>query len=46
MRLRFVGKDPESNPAGSADSADIRLCRSAFEAVWKLSIPHRDYAPV
>jgi hypothetical protein len=24
----------------------IRLCRSSFEAVWKLSIPHREYAPV
>ena len=30
----------------SADHADIRLCRSAFEPVWKLSIPHREYKPV
>lgn len=28
------------------DPADIQLCRSAFEAVWKLSIPHHDYRPV
>jgi hypothetical protein len=30
----------------SADPADLRLCRSAFEAVWQLSIPHREYEPV
>lgn len=30
----------------STDLADIRLCRSAFEAVWKLSIAHSDYQPV
>ena len=25
---------------------DIHLCRAAFEAVWRLAIPHRDYKPV
>ena len=30
----------------STGPADLRLCRSAFEAAWKLSIPHREYAPV
>jgi hypothetical protein len=30
----------------SSDPADIRLCRSSFEAVWKLSIPHSDYHPL
>ncbi len=30
----------------STDPADIRLCRTAFEAVWKLSIAHSDYQPV
>ena len=30
----------------SSEPADLRLCRSAFEAVWKLSIPHREYVPV
>ncbi|MEO3928207.1 DUF6879 family protein [Micromonosporaceae bacterium B7E4] len=29
----------------SDDPADLRLCRSAFETVWQLSIPHRDYQP-
>ena len=32
--------------SSSSDPADLRLCRSAFEAVWKLSIPHHEYAPV
>lgn len=30
----------------STDPADIDLCRSAFDAVWKLAVPHRDYQPV
>jgi hypothetical protein len=29
----------------STDQDAIRLCRDSFEAVWKLSIPHRDYQP-
>jgi hypothetical protein len=29
----------------STDPGDIELCTSAFEAVWKLAIPHRDYRP-
>lgn len=29
----------------STDPGDIALCRSAFEAVWKLAIPHADYKP-
>jgi len=30
----------------STDAADIERCRSAFDAVWKLSIPHCDYEPI
>ena len=30
----------------STDPADIELCRMAFDAVWKLAVPHRDYQPV
>jgi hypothetical protein len=30
----------------STDSADIELCRTAFDAVWKVAVPHRDYQPV
>jgi hypothetical protein len=29
----------------SIDPGDIELCTSAFEAVWKLAIPHKDYRP-
>ena len=29
----------------STDPPDLGLCRSAFEAVWGLSIPHRAYTP-
>jgi len=41
MRLTFIGKDLESNPTGSPT-----VYRSSFEAVWKLSIPHREYEPI
>jgi hypothetical protein len=44
--LLYAGNGLATGKLGSADPANIRLCRSAFEAVWKLSIPHRDYAPV
>jgi hypothetical protein len=27
------------------DPGVIRLCRTAFDAVWALAIPHRDYEP-
>ena len=30
----------------STDPADLQLCRQAFEAVWALAIPHREYQPV
>jgi hypothetical protein len=29
----------------STDPADIQLCTSAFNAVWKLAIPHPNYSP-
>jgi hypothetical protein len=44
--LLYAGNGLAVGKLGSEDPADLRLCRSAFEAVWKLSIPHRDYAPV
>jgi len=44
--LLYAGDGLAAGRLGSADPADIRLCRSAFEAVWKLSIPHREYAPL
>ena len=44
--LLYAGNGLAAGKLRSADPADIGLCRSAFEAVWKLSIPHREYAPL
>jgi hypothetical protein len=44
--LIYQGSGLAADKVTSTDPADIRLCRSAFEAVWKLSIPHRDYQPL
>jgi hypothetical protein len=44
--LLYTGNGLATGMIRSSDPADIRLCRSAFEAAWKLSIPHRDYQPV
>ncbi|HET9971590.1 MAG TPA: hypothetical protein VFQ68_25375 [Streptosporangiaceae bacterium] len=44
--LLYSGNGLAQGKLSSADPDVIRLCRSAFEAAWKLSIPHREYAPV
>lgn len=44
--LLYAGNGLAAGMLSSADPADLRLCRTAFAAVWKLSIPHREYAPV
>jgi hypothetical protein len=44
--LLYTGNGLAAGMLGSSDPADLRLCRSAFEAVWKLSVPHREYAAV
>jgi hypothetical protein len=44
--LICAGNGLGTDKVTSTDPADLRLCRSAFEAVWKLSIPHRDYQPL
>lgn len=44
--LLYSGNGLSVGKVGSSDPADLRLCRSAFEAAWELSIPHRDYQPV
>ncbi len=44
--LIYAGNGLGTDKVTSTDPADIRLCRSAFEAVWKLSTPHSDYQPV
>ena len=44
--LLYAGNGLGVGKVRSAEPADLRLCRSSFEAAWKLSIPHREYAPV
>jgi hypothetical protein len=44
--LHYAGNGTGTAKTTSTDSADIELCRSAFDAVWKLAVPHRDYRPV
>ena len=44
--LLYAGNGLATGKLRSADPADLRLCRSAFEALWKLSIPHSEYEPV
>jgi hypothetical protein len=44
--LTYTGNGLDAGKFTSADPADIRLCRSSFEAIWKLSIPHREYRPL
>ncbi|MEU0550448.1 DUF6879 family protein [Micromonospora sp. NPDC005979] len=44
--LIYAGNGLAVDRVASTDPADLQLCRSAFEAVWQLAIPHRDYQPV
>jgi hypothetical protein len=43
--LHYAGNGLAVGKVTSTDQDAIRLCRDSFEAVWKLSIPHRDYQP-
>jgi hypothetical protein len=44
--LIYSGDGLGVDKIASTDPQDIRLCRSAFEAVWRLSVRHHDYHPV
>lgn len=44
--LLYTGEGLSAGMIGSEDPADLRLCRSAFEAAWRLSVPHSAYQPV
>jgi hypothetical protein len=44
--LLYSGSGLSAGMFSSSDPADLRLCRSAFEAVWELSITHSEYQPV
>jgi hypothetical protein len=43
--LIFAGNGLVVDRLSTTDHAALDLCRSAFEAVWKLSIPNREYQP-
>jgi hypothetical protein len=44
--LIYTGNGLNAAYETSTEPHDLRLCTSAFEAVWRLAIPHRDYEPV
>ena len=44
--LLYAGNGLATEKLVSTEPAHIQLCRSAFEAVWKLSIPHSEYKPL
>jgi hypothetical protein len=44
--LLYAGSGLSAGMVKTADPAVTELCRRAFDAVWELSIPHRDYHPV
>lgn len=41
----FTGQGQVFQRQLTTDPVVIQLCRSAFERVWALAIPHRDYTP-
>jgi hypothetical protein len=43
--LIFAGNGLVMDYLSTTDPAAIELCVSAFEAVWKLSIPNSEYQP-
>lgn len=44
--LHYAGSGLNIALTKTADPAVVRLCRSAFNDVWELSIPHSEYKPV
>jgi len=44
--LIYAGNGLATDRVTSTEPADIHLCRTAFEAVWKYAIPHNEYKPV
>jgi hypothetical protein len=44
--LHYAGNGLGIAKTTSTDPSDISLCRTAFDAVWALSVSHRDYEPV
>ncbi|MDX6738606.1 DUF6879 family protein [Actinocorallia sp. A-T 12471] len=44
--LHYAGSGLSVGMTATEDPRAIGLCRTAFEAVWGLATPHRDYRPV
>ncbi|QIS24636.1 DUF6879 family protein [Nocardia terpenica] len=44
--LHYAGNGLGTDKVTSTDPHDIQLCRMAFEGVWPLAIPHREYKPL
>jgi hypothetical protein len=44
--LTYTGNGLDAGKFRTANAADVQLCSTAFEAVWKLGIPHRAYSPL
>jgi hypothetical protein len=43
--LHYAGNGLNSAYTSSTDPHDLTLCAAAFEAVWTLGVPHREYQP-
>jgi hypothetical protein len=43
--LHYAGSGLGTKKTATSDPSALDLCRRAFEAVWELSIPHREYKP-
>lgn len=44
--LHYAGSGSSTGMTTSTDPGDVELCRTAFEKVWGLAIPHGEYQPV
>jgi hypothetical protein len=43
--LIYAGNGLAVDRLACTDATVIKVCRESFEAVWTLSVPHRDYRP-
>jgi hypothetical protein len=44
--LHYAGNGMSTGMTATEDPGVLSLCQTAFEAVWRFSIPHSDYRPV
>ena len=44
--LHYAGNGLAVDKVTSVNPAAINLCRSAFDAVWELAVPHNEYQPI